>query len=186
MIDLSGELAHHMALLPLLVLGGLWAYGGRRDPQWWWLALAFAVSWMADTFAHYTDPSIVGAIYPVFQASIVASVLLPQREVKLFALAMIVAGIIAVISEGLAPDRFLRTVAWGSIVIMVYTRPRNRLRSALLVYFGLSWLSWLGYTYAPGWPSWTVYQIARGLGIALFCWALWNPAPIPRVAIKPA
>lgn len=157
-----------MALIPLAWL----ILQGERRPEWWWLAGAFGISWLADTAAHWVSPALIGVVYPVSQAAIVGAVLLNRTDAYVLLLLLWITAVLAVLWEGVTgPEVMLRTVAWGSIVGMAGMRPLGRLRYSLLMAFGIGWLAWLGYVLAPGWGSWGVYQSVRLAGLGLFCWA---------------
>lgn len=177
-VNLPSEVAHHVALIPAIWLLLI----KNRRAEWWWLALAFGVSWIADWIAHLTNPAFVSAVYPVGQAAIVGAVLLDRTQARRFAIALALAGIAAVWLEDFAPDRFLRTIAWLGIVVMVWERPLGRLRVMLITAFGLGWVAWMGYTLWPGWTSWTLYQLVRAASLAMFCWASLSPQPRLRLA----
>jgi hypothetical protein len=172
-------IAHHMALLPLVWLGWLRVRGKRLDVAWWWLAGAFAVSWLADTAAHFTDAWVIGAVYPVSQAALVCFVFLSRDDAMKVVLVLMVVGIADIIWHGVdSPDILLRTVAWLSVVGIVWPlRQLGRLRASLLVAFGIGWWCWMIYAISPGWWTWGVYQLARLAGILLFCWAATSPLP---------
>lgn len=173
-------IAHHMALIPLAWLAGLRARGRRRDAAWWWLAGAFAVSWLADTAAHWVDPWLIGLVYPVSQSALVAAVLLDRREAAKLLAVLLLIGVGAALWHGVqGPDVLLRTVAWGAIAGIAFDRwELGRLRMSLLVTFGLGLIAWMGYAIWPGWTSWLVYQGARAFGIGLFCWAAFRPVAL--------
>lgn len=164
------ELAHHMALVPLLWLGLLAYYGQRRSPLWWALGFVFAVSWLADTWAHFIDPWLVSAIYPMLQAVIFGVVILPPKALGRFVASL---GLIAGIAFGLRgigrPEVFLHTVAWMGLCWLAW--PIRELRFPVLLGFGVGWLGWIVYSIAPGWPSWGIYQGIRAIGMGGFCWA---------------
>lgn len=168
-----------MGLVPLVWLAILHFQGKIRGAEWWWLAGAFSVSWLADTVSHFTGHPLVGMTYPVLQAGIIGAVFIFQRDAILFVVALMVAGIADVLLNGILPhDVFLRTVAWLSVVGVVYPlRQLGRLRTSLLVYFGLGLATWYGYAIWPGWTSWGLYQGVRLAGIVLFCSAAWHPLP---------
>lgn len=157
-----------MALLPLA-----WCLvRGERRQAWWWIAGSFAVSWLADTAAHWGNPWPPAAVYPVSQAAIVGMVLLERWQAMLLATVLAVVGIVGVLWEGvLGPTVFLQTVAAGAVVWIVWPRPLGRLRVTLLTAFGGTALAWIGYVLMPGWTSWGAYQGVRAVSIALFCWA---------------
>lgn len=167
------ELAHHMALVPLLVLCVRWAVRGRPSPAYWWLAAAFAVSWFADWAGHWQKPIWpVSSVYPIPQAAIVLAVL--TRNAWRWTVIIVAAGLTAAIlgRAWTAPDLFLRAVAWGAIVTLVWPRTDwGVLRWALLVYFGGGLVAWAGYALAPAWATWGAYQGCRAAGLGLFSWA---------------
>lgn len=177
------EIAAEMGLVPLAWLVLLRLRGRRIDVAWLWLALAFAVSWLADTAALVVDPDLVGNLYPITQAAIIGAVFLDRIEAAQFAAALVIVAIVAILWRGpLGADVLLRTVAWGGVVGLVADRwALGRLRTALLVSFGLGTLTWWGYAAWPGLNSWLFYQGVRALGIAWFCWAAVHP--VPRLAL---
>lgn len=174
------QVASNMALLPL---GWLVLKGRKLDIAWWLLAGAFAVSWLADTAANWFDPWIIGAVYPVSQAAIVAAVFLDRRNTLKLILILLLVGVVDVFWKGVdSPDILLRTVAWLSIVGIAYPlKQLGTLRVSLLVSFGVGWLAWMWYAMNPGWPSWIGYQSVRLVGILLFCWAATSPLPRLRI-----
>lgn len=169
-----GEAAHWVGLVPLVWLGLLTAAGQSRGAAWWWLAGAFAVSWIADTAAHWVDPARVSLVYPVTQTALVGAVLLERRAAGLLTALLVTVGLVAAWMGGL--DVLLRTVAWGAIVGIVWDRPAlGRLRTALLTSFGLGLACWWAYALSPGWMTWGALQGVRALGLLLFCWAAYQP-----------
>lgn len=173
-----------MSLVPLFWLA--WLHWRKREPglAWWWLAGAFAVSWLADTGALWLSPWLVGAVYPVSQAAIIGAVLLSRSEAIELTIALVLIGILDVYANGITgPDILLRVTAWGAVTgILVPLRQLGRLRAALLVYFGVGLLAWMYYVIEPAWLSWSLYQIVRAIGIAMFCWAAMRPQPRLRVS----
>jgi len=173
------EVAHQMGLVPVLWLAWLHFRGKPRGAEWWWLAGAFFVSWLADTASHWTGHPLVGMVYPVLQAGLVGAVLLYRKDAIVFVVLLMVAGIADVLVNGILPhDVFLRTVAWLSVVGIVYPlKQLGQLRASLLLYFGCGWLAWMWYAVDPGWYSWGWYQFIRFSGILAFCWAAKSPLP---------
>jgi hypothetical protein len=164
-----------MAVLPLLVLIVIWARDRYVVSEAWWLAAAFLVSWLADWPAHFgVDPWLVSTAYPLLQAGIVVSLLATRREASLVLVALTVVGLWSVArTDGTGPDVALRMVGWGAIVVLAFRQHGFPLRWPLLLYFGGSLLGWLGYVSAPSWSTWGAYQLARAVGIGMFCWAVW-------------
>jgi hypothetical protein len=173
------ELAAEMGLVPLAWLAWLRHKGRNPGLAWWWLAAAFFVSWLADTAALWVDPDLVGNLYPLTQAALVGAVLLDRLEAVEFAYALAVVAFVAVLWRGpLGVDVLLRTVAWGAVAGMAWDRRAlGRLRTCLLIAFGLDLVVWYGYALEPGWWSWGAYQGVRALGLVLFCLAAARPIP---------
>lgn len=184
-LDMLREPAHQMALLPLLWLAVLRVRG--RDPglAWWWLAGAFFVSWLADTAAaSFGNAWMIGVVYPVSQATLVAAVFLNRRDTLRVLAVFTTVAIADVLVFGIdVPDILFRTVAWGTVCGIVYGRPAlGQLRLALLVAFGAALLAWLAFAGWLGWAQWIPYQGARLAGILLFCVAASHPAPTLRLS----
>lgn len=159
-----------MALLPLLWLGGLAFHGHKRPVLWWTLAVVLSVSWVADTVAHVVDPALVSALYPALQALVLAVVVLPPRALGRFAALILAATSLPLMYRGVAhPDIVARTACWAGLMTIAW--PHKAIRLPVLVTFGLGWLAWLGYNFAPSWPSWGAYQSVRALGLGVFCFA---------------
>lgn len=173
------ELAHEIGLIPLLWLTWLHFRGKDLDVAWWWIAGAFFVSWLADTAAHFVNPWLASPVYLVSQSALVGAVFLNRYDAIKLVIVLAVVGTAAVLWQGVhGPDVLLHTVAWLSVVGIIYPlRQLTRLRTALLVAFGFGWLTWMGYAIWPGWTSWSVYQLTRLAGILLFCWAATSPHP---------
>lgn len=164
------EAAHQMGLLPAVWL----ASQRERRRVWWWLAGALAISWVADTVAHWVHPWLVSAVYPVSQAGLIAALLVPKKVAATFVAVLVWAGVIS-LQLGQRPEILLHTVAWLGLAVLVYRLPPSLLREALFLYFGLGWVAWLAYTLDPGWASWGTYQGVRALGLLWFCWAQRQP-----------
>lgn len=159
-----------MALLPLLWLGGLAWHHQRRPVLWWALAIVLSVSWVADTAAHWMDPWIAMAIYPAIQALVLGAVLLPMPALGRFAALIVAATVLPLLYRGVAhPDIFARTACWAGLLTIAW--PYREIRFPVLVTFGLGWLAWLGYNFAPSWGTWGTYQSIRAVGLGTFCWA---------------
>lgn len=162
-----------MALLPLLWLGVLGFYGQHRTLHWWALAIVLSVSWVADTLAHQLprgDPRIwtVSAFYPLVQAAIFGTILLPTPALWRFIGVLAVTGL-AVGFWRATPEVLGRTVAWTAVLMLAW--PHRPVRGPVLVTFGLGWLAWLAYNVAPSWGTWGVFQGVRALGLGAFCYA---------------
>lgn len=162
----------HIALLPLATLAILHWRGQSRDAGYWWVAVAFAVSYLADAAALLFGPDAVSVAYPVAQAAILGAILLCHRSVHSFVRLM--AGVAILVLMCTTPNSFtLRAVAFGVITAAAYTRrDLGDLSIALVVYFGLGLLSWMVFTaFQPLqlWQLWMQYQGIRLLGILLTC-----------------
>jgi len=113
-VSVVTELAHWLGLAPVAWL----ALRRERRSDWWWLAGAFGVSWIADTAAHlWGHPWFVSAVYPVSQAALIGAVLLPRPDADWFIGVLVVGGILGLAREGTThPSVLLHTVAYGGIV----------------------------------------------------------------------
>ena len=165
------EVMHQLGLLPLAMLAALQLAGRRYDPVYWWLGIAFGVSWLADTAAHWISPPLVSVVYPVSQASIVVAVLLPRAHAAFVLAIVVLVAIGVVVFRGVdSPEALIRATAWGAIIAaLLPASTLGFLRTILLFYYGLGLLAWLGYVAAPGWVAWGIYQGTRVLGIGGFC-----------------
>lgn len=174
-----------MGLVPLAWLAWrTWRETEAPDLAYWWLAGAFAVSWVADSAAHVASPWAVSLLYPITQAALVGFVLLDtDRERVGLVLTLAAVAIVAVAWRGVEqPDVLLHTAAWLSVAgIVVDRRYLGRMRVALLVYFGVGCACWWAYVIAPGWTSWSALQLSRALGLALFCYACVETGPVLRL-----
>ena len=173
----QAEVAHQIALIPLAALTVLHVRGERRDAAYWWLAIGFTVSWIADVAADLMPPSmrwVPSVVYPMTQAAIVAAVLLPRAEVAFYLATMLAASSVAVVWQGVGPDAGARAVAWVPLVWIVARRQEMpaRLRFSLAVYFGLGWLMWAVHVRWLVVATWYQYQLARIVGLVLFARAV--------------
>lgn len=166
------EAAHLLGLVPLAWLIHLLIRGQAREPYVWGVAVAFAVSFMADLAVDLgAAPMLASLVYPVSQAGIVGAALLPRQRALGLVLALVVVGASAALWQGTTgPDLLLRTVAFGLVVAMAHGQA-PRLRFALTVYFGCGLVAWWLYVGMPGWGTWGGYQLCRALGVGGFCWA---------------
>jgi len=172
-----------MGLVPLLWLGALHWCGERRSREWWGVAAAFGISWVADTITHrWGQPWLVSAIYPVSQAAIIGIVLLPRREAQWFIATLCAVGIIAVLIEGTTkPQWILHVFGWSEIVWLLRPLPLGKLRAALFVAFGVNLIPWVLFTLWTTWEMWCLYQGVRAVSLGMFCLASWRPWPMVRV-----
>lgn len=176
-----GEVAHQMALLPLASVAALRVSGVQPDVAWWWLAAAFAVSWLADTAAHFLPASagwVPSIVYPVLQTGLIVAVLMPRSLAWLVMGGLVALGLAAAVHVSASgPDVVLRSAADGMIVLVALLRVALpvALRASLLVTFGLGWLAWLAFSRHPALSAWYLYQCCRLAGLLLFCAALRTP-----------
>jgi hypothetical protein len=182
-----------MGLLPLAVLVALYANDRDRDAALWWIAGAFAISWLADVVADMMpveDRWTVGLVYPIVQTTLIAATLLLDRRHAVALLAALTAmGIVTVAWHGASgPDVLLRSVASLSVVVIAWRRWELPLplRIALVMYFGLGWLAWLAYAARPGVATWYGYQASRLAGLLAYGWATIRAGPQLRLVRRAA
>lgn len=181
------EVAHQMALVPLVWI--MWSRfrGEKRDVAWVWLAIAFSVSWMADLAADFMQPGmrfVPSMVYPVSQTAIIGAVLLDRTEsIALLGLLVPIAMVGVRMGGATGPDIILRSFAWLVIVGIAWMRADlpHRLRLSLIVYFGLGYVTWLLFAEQSIVPVWFAYQSTRLAGILLFCWAASENSPQLRL-----
>ena len=170
------EVAHAVGAVPIAVLVALRVRGVRRASAWWILAAAFAVSFVADSLAHWVSPPLISQVYPVTQAGLFALVLAPASvAVPVVGLALAAAGASITWREAAGLDLLLHAVAWGSTALLAwrYVVP-GALRTALLVGFGGGLVAWAGFVLDPGWFWWLAYQVTRALAAGWFAVAVWQ------------
>lgn len=170
-MPLISEVTHHLALTPLLWLGALSYTGKTIRSEWWLLALVLAVSWIADSAAHFIDPWFVSALYPIAQAVLVAAVVLSPVAAHRFILAILAIAVVSISWNGVGrPDLFIRTICWVGIMLMLWPLGSS-IRVIAFSAFGLCWLAWIGYSMSPSWTTWGLYQGVRAATDGAFCWA---------------
>lgn len=166
-----------LGLVPLLCVAAT-----KAPKAYWWLAGAFAVSFLADASALLTAaPHWVSRVYVVSQAALVGAVFLDRPDALWTLAALVFLGLVGVFLQPAGPELFTHTCAWGLVALLAYEIAPQPLRRSLLVYFGWGLLAWAAYVMVPGWPSWLAYQGTRLVGIALFGYACWKPAPELRL-----
>lgn len=148
---------------------------------WWWMAGAFAVSFVADSAAHVVNPWLIASVYPVLQSVIILAVLLPKTDAAAAAVLVTISALIAVIAGSVEqPTLLLPLVAWGAVALAGLGRevPRG-LSVALLVYFAGGLVAWAVFSLRPSFDAYLAYQATRALGLALFCVAAaQQPGPV--------
>ena len=119
------------------------------------------------------SPWLPSALYPVTQVGVITAVLVPWRQAAWYVAGLVLAAVMTVLWEGVGHTTLLLdTVAAGVVCWLVWPRrDLGRLRSLLLIAFGVGWLAWVGYVFAPGWTTWGLYQGMRAVSCGLFCWA---------------
>lgn len=154
----------------------------RFAAHWWWLAVAFAVSFVADVVALSQpkwDRWWLTLVYPVAQSGLIGAVLIASRfRAALYVLALAVTALVVVLTRGVhGPDVILDVVASLGVVAIVLLGKElpARLRLCLAVYFGLGWATWLIHARWLVVPTWYPYQSTRLAGSLLFCWAAIGP-----------
>jgi hypothetical protein len=176
------EIAHQMALAPLVAVAVEHWRGKRPDVAFWWLGSAFGVSWLADTAAHWVSPWLVSAVYPVSQAALIAVVFLGRGDsVRFLKLLVWVAALSILTNNAHGPEIILRTVAWGGVTIIALDHAKGWTQRALVVSFGLGLVAWAVHSFALVIPTWYAYQGTRAVGIGLFCYAVVHPRPVLHV-----
>lgn len=177
-----------MGVLPMLVMFSLRLAGAERDVAYWWLARAYFVSVVADMLAFVLDPYVVSLCYPIVQSCIIGSVLLKQKEGHQFVYASVLIGLFAIfflVYFQPTYDVLLRSVSWGVIAVLAWTRePRDTVAGALFVSFGVGLAAWYVFNAAPSFQSWAEYQGVRAIGILLFCAACLSRRPSLRLAAQ--
>lgn len=174
-----------VGVVPLFWLCLLYWAGRDPDAAYWWLAVALAVSFVADVLSFVLPLRATNDSYPLLQSALIGLVLLDRPTAVLYAAVLGVTAMAVPLVSGLQrPDLLLTTVASLSVVWIAYryrSLPRA-LRWSLLVGFGGFWLGWVWYVLDPGWGGWLAYQAARLVGCGLFCWAALKPGPSLTVA----
>lgn len=172
-----------LGLLPLL-------FAVRAPAAHRWLAVAFAISFLADAATlgtvalHTHEPWWVSRIYPVSQAALACAVFLPRKEALGLLVVLVLVGLCGVFLEPPRQPEFItHTVAWLFVAAVAAEEALRPLRRSLVAYFGLGTVAWIVYAMHPTWPSlsWDAYQGTRVLGIVLFGYACGKPAPELRL-----
>lgn len=163
-------------MLPIICVSLVWP-----TRMYWLLAFAFAVSFVADSVAHVADPLTVSIVYPVTQGGLAGVALFGVgKDALVFLGTLVWAGLLAVLWQDTPhPDVLLATVAFLTVALVAFGNWKldDRLRPALVVYFGVGWLAWCAFAAWPSWNTYALYQTTRLAGILLFCRAVWSPGP---------
>jgi hypothetical protein len=138
------------------------------------MGAAFSVSALADLMGLLTSPPFVSQLYVVSQSALFVMVLAEARwAVGLIALFLAVGSASIALRDGQGLDVVLHLVGWGTVAALAWRVAAERLKVALLCYFGLGALLWACYVASPGWLTWGGYQMTRVLGIGLWSAAAW-------------
>ncbi len=177
-----------MGLLPLVFLGGLRVVGHRCDIGYVWIALGFAVSWVADVVAGFLpvkDRWAVTLVYPITQTTLILAALLTRRATIYVLGALAFIAVVTLALRGTkGPDIILHSAASLVVVAVAFEMWELpvRLRVSLIVYFGMGLITWLIHVQwlvvATYWP----YQGSRLAGLLLFCYAAWRCTPTLTLA----
>lgn len=174
------EVAHQQGLLAGLAVVGWQRWQRAPLPLAYQLvALAFLVSWFADSFASAFGGAtwVPAHTYPVLQLALVYFALMRHpRQFAVFGL--LVAGLIGAALAGPydGPEVWVQTFGSLGVVLLVHER-RDLLRPVLLLYFGLGTaLSLLmtanAHDYVAYMPFWYGYQAVRLLSVFIFVMAV--------------
>lgn len=181
--------AVEMPLLPVAWLWWLDRHGQKRDIAWWWLAVAFLISGLADNLALFlSQPGrhAVSFVYSIIQASLIGAVFLSMRWATQLATFLAAATFAALFWRG--PERTDIVLHAVSFLTVVAVTLRHvilfRLRLALLVYFGLGLVAWACYVARPNWPTWYGWEGTRLAGLLLFCWAAVQTLRLSRSTVR--
>lgn len=174
------ETAHQMGLLPLVAVAVAQWQGKKPDAGLWWLSVAFGVSWLADSAAHWLNPWTITFTYVISQSALVGAVFLARKDaLRLLGALLFVGGVAMFARDAAGHDYLLHGVAWLSAACIAaeecQTPALRRVCTALVVYYGIGCVAYFVYAGWPGWTTWGVYQSTRLMGIALFCYAVWHP-----------
>ncbi len=163
------EVAHQMALVPIIALMILGLLGKRLPRSYWLLGLAFAVSWVGDSLAFFLDGAWWGTYFWLpFQFWLVLSAFLEEPLSRVFSLGALifVSGLSWAVSSP-SPDMVLTVTASVLVLILAH----GRMAPALRIYFGLGTVAYLAMiTASEGNAEFTcyAYQSCRALAYTVF------------------
>lgn len=176
-ILLLPECAHAIGAIPFVWL--CWRrFSGRETPTvYWWVAAGYFVSWLADSAAHWVDPWVIAAVYPVSQASIIAAGFLPPIGAWTFTMTLMTGAMADIAWHGVAgPLILLRVVAWLPLVWIACGLWRLPwLRISLLMSYGVGLLWWGAYIVSPGYLTWGGLQLTRFVAAICLCMGASRP-----------
>ncbi len=174
----AGQLAtvtHFVGIVPLLWCIGLALHRGLMASEWWIMAAAYGVSWVADSVALGPNRIIAYNCYVMLQSGLIAAVLAPKRAALEIVTAFALVGMGSVLLLGPTNLVPLHTVCWLSLAVLALWRTVGLLRSALLASFGLGLLLWFWFQQSPTFTTLGAYQCTRILGTTLLLWAMTRP-----------
>lgn len=151
------ELAHQMALVPI---AAMMVAGRRLSASYWLVALAFLMSWFADSFDHYSGGLWSDVwVWLLFQFLLVVAAVTRGRTRLLWMAAVGLVGSLSLILTP-GPD-WLLTLAGSAAVLML---ARGWLTIPLALYFGAGTFAYFWMIASIGGdilPAWYVYQGCR-------------------------
>lgn len=170
---LLASLATVLGLVPLAWCLGLRSRGRRVDAAYWWLAAAFAVSFVADVAGAFGLTPYASQLYPVMQAALIAVVLLERPAFVAYVALLVFAAALSIAWRNAGGyDLVLRAVSWGGVAALAWALvppEKATIRWTLAAGFAAQLLAWIAFTVDPGWDGWLALQLAR-LGTAIgFC-----------------
>jgi hypothetical protein len=142
------------------------------------MAMAFAVSFVADTASLFGAWPVVSQTYPLAQGALFALALLPSRvAVRVVALLLAVAGASVTVRHGHGVDVALHVTAWLSVAGMAWWRvPEFSLRWTLVLGFGGMAATWAAYTVAPDVMIYAAFQAVRAATACAWGVSAWREA----------
>lgn len=167
------RLALILGLVPLIwLVAQVWWRGEHPYAEWWLLACAYGVSWLADTAAQYVGHALAANAYPLLQCGMLVAILVREKRQALTVIGTFaLVGMLSVVAFGPKNHVALHTVAWLTVAGLAWQqRGLGPVRWALVMTFGVGWLAWMGFQLNPvSFAPWIGYQVVRAVGTALLC-----------------
>lgn len=158
-----------LGVVPLVAMQGVHFAGGWRPRVWWALAVAFAVSFVADVAAWAWSPALVSQVYLVSQAGLFLLALAPRYASVGFAAVLAAAGWSLASRRGEGLDVALHVTAYAVVAVAAWASAVPRaLRLTLATGFAALAVAWVGYVASPGWWTWGAYHGVRAAMAAAF------------------
>lgn len=160
------EALHQAALLPLIAMMVL---GRKVGAAWWLLAVAFAMSWVGDSFAFYLDGAWAASYswLPVqFALALVAFLSEPMYRLVAF-VGVLLLTVTSIQISAPGPEWVLTLGASAALMAVA----QGPLTWPVMVYFGFGSLAYLVMVSEIGGaflPAWYAYQGCRMVAYALF------------------